>query len=135
MYNNMYDELYDDGMIISSVTDDERTWAKLAHLSAIIAMLISANSLSFLSTSYLGITKRQEFFCSSRGCRFVQFQYRYVDTVVCWYRSMFHYYSDSTRDSDDTCECHFDVMASSESFFRSQSGRLHYYPFQLKILS
>ncbi|USR79156.1 DUF4870 domain-containing protein [Arcanobacterium pinnipediorum] len=54
----MTESFYRNGRIIESVTEDERTWAKIAHLSAIIAMIVSATSLSFLGPLVIWAMKK-----------------------------------------------------------------------------
>ncbi|QRV01898.1 DUF4870 domain-containing protein [Arcanobacterium phocisimile] len=44
----MTQSIYDNGRLVASVSEDDLIWAKIAHLSAILAMIVSATSLSFL---------------------------------------------------------------------------------------
>ncbi|QJC22725.1 DUF4870 domain-containing protein [Arcanobacterium buesumense] len=132
----MYDELYDDGMIISSVTDDERTWAKLAHLSAIIAMLISANSLSFLGPLLIwGLQKDKSSFVRHAAADSFNFN---IGMWILWFAGIavcFTIILIPLGIAMILASVILTLWHHLKAFSAVNQGRLHYYPFQLKILS
>ncbi|WP_216379399.1 DUF4870 domain-containing protein [Arcanobacterium phocae] len=125
-----------DGLILESVTDDERTWAKLAHLSALIAMLVSAASLSFLGPLVIWALKKD----SSRFVRQAaadSFNFNigmWLMYIVGWIM-IFTILLSPLGIVLVLASLVLTIWHHLKAFSAVNQGRLHHYPFQFKILS
>ncbi|QCX47213.1 DUF4870 domain-containing protein [Arcanobacterium haemolyticum] len=132
----MTQNMYHNGMIVESVSEDDRTWAKIAHLSAIIAMFVSASSLSFIGPLIVWALKKD----SSQFVRKAAAD-SFNFNIGMWLMSILGWILTLTL---VLAVIGIPLIIASvvltlwhhiKAFLAVDKGRLHSYPFRFKILS